>query len=266
MNMKYLLIILASLLFVVSCKDEDDTSGSIDYKKFTIVCSDMYASNGVDSLVIELNNNLTIKSIKEYTLLGSDTVVHILEQEFLYSAGSAKIDSSVITVNDWLAGISTHTEKYVYNGERIARIISPYLDPTSIDDTLDFTYDSEGRITKVREAYFYHQAIIESNYLFTYSGNNLSSAAPGNTYSGFDNKINPLNYIYKHSKFPIYQARYHMFAREYSFSENNPTAYRLKVNQFQFIDQTQTYTYNAYNYPTEIKSLWGYYNIRFYYE
>ena len=79
-----------------------------------------------------------------------------------------------------------------------------------------------------------------------------------------------LNYIFKQSKYPIYQGKYTMFPMEYCFSENNPILAQVNIrndiNINQSIDINQTYTYNQYNYPTVINSNWGNFNIKFYYE
>lgn len=264
------IILMFSFAFVGCKKDKTEEIENKEYKKITIVRTTESTVSEIDSLVFELNDNLTLKSIKEYSLYIGHLIFHESTQTFVYFPNTTRIDSSVIVSKDEHGIIDTAAEKYIYSGDKIIQVIRPLLYSGNDVDTLKYTYDQSGNIIHIYETYQYHQGTVQTNIDYVYNCNNLSTSTKYDEYFEFDNKINPLNYIFKQSKYPIYQGKYTMFPMEYCFSENNPILAQVNIrndiNINQSIDINQTYTYNQYNYPTVINSNWGNFNIKFYYE
>jgi hypothetical protein len=264
------LIVLLCFAAVGCKKDKKAENEEKTYKKITIVRTTESTVSEIDSLVFELNDNLTLKSIKEYSLYIGHLIFHESVQTFVYFPNTVRIDSSVIVSRDVQGITDTAAETYKYSGDRIIQVIRPLLYSGEDVDTLIYTYDNSGNIIHIYETYQYNQGTVQKNLDYAYNGNNLSTSSKYDEYFEFDNKINPLNYIFKHSKYPIYQGKYSMLPLEYCFSENNPVRANVNIRNDAQINQSiplsQTYTYNQYNYPTAIHSNWGNFNIKFYYE
>jgi hypothetical protein len=266
--MKHILFISLMLCstFIISCK-KDRTETVIkekEYKKFTLVRTDESSASRQDSLIIELNDNLTLKSTKEYSDFIGNVFTNVSIQSFFYSANSTQIDSSVILATNRLNGtIDTLTEKYLYEGNNLKKVFKPVNYPVPDNEIYEFAYDASGKITHIFHTSHYHQDTLQTNTGYIYTNNNLSSATDGSLFSEYDSKINPLNYIYRKTNYPFFYGSSYMLPLAYCFSENNPGHITMDING---VSADQKYKYNEYNFPTEITSNWCYFNFKFYYE
>jgi hypothetical protein len=264
MNSKLFIVLLMSLLSCLSCKKDKTENAAIhEYNRYTIVRENDSTSSEADSLIIELNDDLTLKSIKEYSFLLEHVVLTESVQTFYYPVNSAKIDSSVIIFkNLFYSTIDTLTERYLYEGNNIKKVYKSYIYPVPDNEIYEFSYDTDGKITNMICRSMVHQDSINTSTGYTYVNNNLISTTSGSTYSEYDSKINPLNYIFRETRYPVFVGRYNMMPSEYCFSYNNPG----KINTSFGITVHQTYKYNELEYPTEVISNWDNYNIKYYYK
>ena len=252
----------------MACEKHDTETVTKDYKKITIARTGLGYSGAADSLIIELNNDSTIKSIKTYTF-GIGTVCAQTIKTFIYQPNSKLPDSSEIETKDWMGITGNFTEKYLYENGRIVHVYSPGIGEgeNSSPVTYSYLYNQEGKVMNKISSYSYHQDTLHTNFKFEYIGENVSSSTNGsgdrNKYITFDDKINPLNELFRKCMFPINDEINGLFPPEYLFSENNPIKMKIQLNG---IAIDQIYKYNQFNYPIEVISNWGYYNIRFYYE
>jgi hypothetical protein len=266
-----LVVIFLLIVAFAGCKkDKTGENEKNEYKKITIVRTTESNVSEIDSLIFELNDNLTLKSIKEYSLYVGRLIFHESVQKFVYFPNTERIDSSFIITKNEYGVIDTFSERYIYSGDRIIQVIRPLQEFGHANDTMEYTYDQSGKIIHIYETYQFQQGTVQSNCDYLYNGHNLSSSTKYDEYFEFDNKINPLNTIFKQSRYPIFQGKYTMFPMEYCFSENNPKRANINIrndiNINQSINVNQTFTYNQYGYPTEIFSNWGNFNIKLYYE
>jgi hypothetical protein len=266
MKQNLIISLLLCSMFIISCK-KDRTETVIkekEYEKVTLVRTDESSASEQDSLIIELNNNLTLKSIREYSDIIGNVVTNFSIQLFYYSVNSTQIDSSVIIAENRLSGnIDTLTEKYLYEGNNLIKVFKPINYPVPDNVIYEFAYDATGKITNIHCISHCHQDTLQTNTGYIYTNNNLSSATDGSLFSDYDSKINPLNYIYRKTKYPFFYGSCYMLPLAYCFSENNPGHIIMDING---VSADQNYKYNEYNYPTEITSNWYYFNFKFYYE
>ena len=254
------------LLLSLSCKKEKTETAATEkeYKKITLVRTDESSAYKYDSLIFELNDNFTLKSIKEYSDFIGNVYTTVSIQSFIYLANSTHIDSSVIMASNHSYGtFDTLTENYIYQENKLKKIFRQINYPIVDNEIYEFSYDTSGKISNILQTSHYHQDTLLTNTDYLYTNNNLSSATDGSLFSGYDSKINPLNYIYRKTKYPFFYGGSYALPFAYCFSENNPM--HIIVNPIG-ISADQTYKYNEYNYPTEITSNWAYFNFKFYYE
>jgi hypothetical protein len=263
MKLKLFPILLLSFLPGFSCKKDNPVIASPhEYRVFTIVWKDKGDKGVTDSLIIELNNNFSLKSIKEFYLYAENFNYLESNQSFFYSAHSTKIDSSVIISTNRLYGtVDILTEQYLYEGNNIKKVFKQVISPVTDNETYEFSYNQNGQITNVIHIYHMRGDTINTNTVYSYLNKNLVSSTDGNSYSEYDQKVNPLNYIFIKTRYPVFMGRYNMFPDAYCFSENNPG----KINSYLGITIIQTYKYNYLDYPVQVISNWQEYNIRYYY-
>ena len=264
MTKKNFIYFLFSLIFIMSCNKQDTETIKKDYKKITIVRTIPDFSSAVDSLIIELNNDSTIKSIKTYAFGIGKTFREQIIKNFIYQTNSIIPDSSVIETKNWMGITNNFTEKYLYENGKIVNVYSR-------NSLVTYTYNQDGKIIYEFTTYKYHQDTLYSNFKFEYNGNNIYSAIDQdsnslslpyeNKYINFDDKINPLNELFKKCNFPFNHDINSLLPPEYLYSENNPT--KMEVGR---LNINQTYKYNQFNYPVEVISNWANYNVRIYYE
>ena len=273
MRKKNLSIFLSFIILLMSCHKQETEILAKDYKKITVVRTKSGYSGSVDSLIIELNNNSTIKAIKAFAFLTDKTISDQKIKNFIYQPNSTIPDSSLIETRDWRGVTANYTEKYLYDNGKIVNVYSAVIEDGGSNSLIIYTYNLEGKIVNKYNSYIYHQDTINSNLKYEYNGKNISYSAYqagspfpesyNNIYITFDDKINPLNNLFRKCNFPFEDEIISLFPREFLFSENNPT--KMKLNSPGII-VNQSYKYNQFNYPTEVISNFVYYNVRFYYE
>lgn len=261
--MRKLTFLLTIVLLINSCQKDKVSTLDKAYTKYTFVSSSDYSSNTFDSTIIELNYDSTMKSIKAYNLGGTNFVITEVIQSFIYLPGSKVIDSSIIMVKHWLGGTETFIEKYAYSENKISKIFRPSDFSKSKNEIIEFSFNQNDQITLINVTTISTLDTSNREIIVEYNKLNVSSTYPGYNYFKYDGQINPIYQIYKQSNFPLYNSFISMIPMENGFSENNPMI--MKWNSYD-LTINQSYIYNQFNYPVEIKSNWGNNNAKIYYE
>lgn len=254
---------LTIVILISSCQKDKISTLDKAYTKYTFVNKSEYSSSAFDSAIIELNYDSTMKSIKAYNFGPGNYVFIEVIQNFMYSPGSRVIDSSIIMVKHWIGGSETFVEKYAYSENKISKIFRPKDYSKSQREIIEFSFNQNDQITLINVTSISPLDTSNREVNVEYNKLNISSTYPGYNYYKYDGKINPIYQIYKQSNFPIYNSFIPITPMEYGFSENNSIimgwdSYGLTINQ--------SFKYNQFNYPVEIKSNWGNYNVKIYYE
>jgi hypothetical protein len=268
MKIKKWTIILLSVFFYITCSKTKDEVPEMNFSRMILVITPPFYHPTFDSVVIDLNNNSTVKSVIGYRKhLGEVTSSHMTD--FYFKPFSLELDSSYTTTRILSNDPIFSTTRYLYENGKLIKSSEFCYVSGDITDSVIYSYNLEGRIADIyRYGWWNTEQQYVSHSKFEYIGDNLSSLSINHTnvipgvynWICYDdkNKINPFNRLFEKNGYPFLS---YYLPWGSTFCSNNPT--KIVTSQDTI---TLGYKYNKFNYPIEIISNTDIYNSKIIYE
>lgn len=262
---KVLFLILIVVFSCTKSTEEPPITYPSNYNTFVFESTDNTSSTSINKMVIQLNDNGSLKSITTTAISSPYRIV----QSF-FNSESLCPDSSLIEKTEVTGESNIITEYYQYNeNKNISTIVRPMFYQASYlgNDTIKFIYNDQSQILNITEKLItVSQTIRTINREFIYNQHGditkTISSSPDSNYNviytnefeQYDNNINPINQLYQQCKFPIIPPPISFFPIEYTFMKSNPT--EMKLQKFTTMLIEQNYIYNQFGFPIEVMSNW----------